>query len=105
MSEILGEELLSLEDENTSNFERQNTIGKPMNSTPALEENDVTNEENVMKYRESKASTAELICAIDYSRRLELFETACKVFALPMEVRHLWSRISFFPWFRATLTS
>ena len=41
----------------------------------------------------------------DYSRRLELFETACRVFAIPMEVRHVWSRMMFFPWFRATLTS
>ena len=57
------------------------------------------------KYRESKAPTAEPIHAIDYSRRFELFETACKVFAIPMEVRHVWSRIRFFPWFRATLTS
>ena len=57
------------------------------------------------KYRESKTPTAESIYAIDYSRRLELFETACKVFAIPMEVRHVWSRIRFFPWFRATLTS
>ena len=32
LSEIWGEELLSLEGENTSDFERQNTIGKPMNS-------------------------------------------------------------------------
>ena len=62
-------------------------------------------EENVTKYRESKAPTAESIHAIDYNRRLELFETACKVFAIPMEVRHVWSRIRFFPWFRATLTS
>ena len=62
-------------------------------------------EENGTKYRESKAPTAESIHAIDYSRRLELFHTACKVFAIPMEVRHVWSRISFFPWFRATLTS
>ena len=62
-------------------------------------------EENVAKYRESKAPTAESIHAIDYNRRLELFETACKVFAIPMEVRHVWSRIRFFPWFRATLTS
>ena len=62
-------------------------------------------EENVAKYRESKAPTAESIHAIDYSRRLELFETVCKVFAIPMEVRHVWSRIRFFPWFRATLTS
>ena len=44
LSEILGEELLSLEGENTSDFERQNTIRKPMNSTPALEENNVTHE-------------------------------------------------------------
>ena len=44
LSEILGEELLSLEGENTSDFERQNTIGKPTSSTPALEENDVTHE-------------------------------------------------------------
>ena len=62
-------------------------------------------EENVTKYRESKTPTAESIYAIDYSRRLELFETACKVFAIPSEVRHVWSRIKFFPWFRATLTS
>ena len=57
------------------------------------------------KYRESRAPTAESIYAIDYSRRLELFETECKIFAIPMEVRHIWSRIRFFPWFRATLTS
>ena len=61
--------------------------------------------ENVTKYRESKAPTAESIHAIDYNRRFELFETACKVFAIPMEVRHVWSRTRFFPWFRATLTS
>ena len=35
---------MSLEGENTSDFEKQNTIGKPMNSTPALEENYVTHE-------------------------------------------------------------
>ena len=34
-----------------------------------------------------------------------MFETACKVFAILMEVMHVWSRITFFPWFRATLTS
>ena len=57
-------------------------------------------EENV-----TKTPTAESIYAIDYSRRLELFETACKVFAIPMEVRHICSRLRSFPWFRATLTS
>ena len=57
-------------------------------------------EENIAKYRESKAPTAELIHAIDYSMRLGLFETACKVFAIPMEVRHMWSRLRFFPWFQ-----
>ena len=62
-------------------------------------------EENVTKYRESKTPTAESIYAIDYSRRLELFETACKVFAIPTEVRQIWSRLRYFPWFRATLTS
>ena len=62
-------------------------------------------EKNVTKNRESKAPTAESIHAIDYNRRLELFETACKVFAVSMEVRHVWSRIRFFPWFRVTLTS
>ena len=46
LSEILGEELLSLEGENTSDFERQNTIGKPISSTPALQENDVTHGKN-----------------------------------------------------------
>ena len=176
---------MSLEGENTSDIDRQNTIGNPMNSTPAMEENDVTHEkmmelepllevsgehnvrrinlthgecpghclaqtvwypehsnlcviwevdevrsiglpddrqkvdrlvvssmlalrwieENVTKYRESKAPTAESIHAIDYSRRLELFETACKAFAISMEVTHVRSRIRFFPWFRATLTS
>ena len=45
----------------------------------------------------------ETIHAIDYSRRLELFETACEVFAVPMEVRLVWSCIRFFSWFRATL--
>ena len=40
LREILGEELFSLEGENTSDFERRIMIGKPMNSTPALEEND-----------------------------------------------------------------
>ena len=44
LSEIWGEELLSLGDENTSNFEKQNAIGKPMNSVPAQEENDMTHE-------------------------------------------------------------
>ena len=168
---------MSLEIENTSEFERQNTIGKPMNSVPAQEENDTTHEEmmelepllevsrernlrsidiihgespchclaqtvcypehsnlclvwdmeeirsiglsdhrqkvtnlvvstmlalrwigeNVTKYPESKTPTAESIYAIDYSRRLELFETACKVFAITMEVRHVWSRIRFLP--------
>ena len=62
-------------------------------------------EEKVTKYRESKTPTAESIHAIDYSRRLDLFETVCKVFAIPMEVRHVWNRIRFFPWFRATLIS
>ena len=57
------------------------------------------------KYRESKTPTAESIYAIDYSRRLELFETACKLFAIPMEIKHVWSRVRFFLWFRATLTS
>ena len=44
LSEIWGEELLSLENENTSDFERQNTIGKAMNSAPAMEGNDVKHE-------------------------------------------------------------
>ena len=185
LSEIWGAELLSLGEEITSDFERQNAIGKPMSSVPAPEENDMTHkkmveleplleasgernlrsieithgecpchclaqtvwypehpnlclvwdveeirsiglpdhqqkktilvlstmlalrwiEENVTKYRESKTPTAESIYAIDYSRRIELFETACKVFAIPMKVRHVWSRIRFFSWFRATLTS
>ena len=35
---------MSLGDENTSDFERQNAIGKPMNSVPAQEENDMTHE-------------------------------------------------------------
>ena len=47
----------------------------------------------------------EAIHDIDYSRRLELFVTACKVFAVHLEVRRECSRIQFFSWFRATLTS
>ena len=174
---------MGLDGENTSDFQRQNFIGKPMNSAPNLEENDAMHEkmmelepllealgernlksiditrgeypchclaqtvwhpehanlylvweveeirsiglhdhrqkvtllvvssmlalrwikENVPKYRESKTPTAESIYPTDLCRRLELFETACKVFAIPMEVRHIWSRIRFFPWFRATL--
>ena len=39
-----GGGFLSLESENTSDFERQNTIGKAMSSAPAMEENDVTHE-------------------------------------------------------------
>ena len=62
-------------------------------------------EENVTKYRESREPTSESKHAIDYNRMLELFETACKVFSLPMEVRHDWICIRFLPWFRATLTS
>ena len=42
LREVCGEELLSLESENTSDFERQITLGKGMNSAPAMEENDVT---------------------------------------------------------------
>ena len=57
------------------------------------------------KYRESRAPTVESIYAIDYRQRLELFEAACKVFAVPMELRHVWSRIRIFSWFRPTLTS
>ena len=43
-SEIWGEKLLSLGDENMSDFERQNATGKPMSSVPAPEENDITHE-------------------------------------------------------------
>ena len=160
---------MSLGDENTSDFERQKAIGKPMSSVPAPEENDMTHkkimelepllevsgernlrsieithgecpchclaqtvwypehsniclvwdveeirsiglpdhqqkltilvvstmlalrwiEENVTKYRESMTPKVESIYAIDYSRRIELFETVCKLFAIPMEVRHV----------------
>ena len=185
LNEIWGEKLLSLRDENTSDFEKQNSIGKTMNSVPAHEDNDMTHEkmmeleplleasgernlrnieithgewpchclaqtvwypehsnlclvwdveeirsiglpdhqqkvtvlvvstmlalrwieENVTKYRVSKTPTAESKYAKDYSRRLELLETVCKVFAIPMEVRHVWSRIRIVPWFWVTLTS
>ena len=44
LSEIWGEELFDLEGENSSDFERQNIIGKPMNSAPNLEENDAMHE-------------------------------------------------------------
>ena len=48
------------------------------------------------KNRESSAPTVESLNVIDYSRKLELFETACTLFAVPMEMCYLWSRISFF---------
>ena len=159
LREIWGEELFSLEKEDTSDFERQNTIGKTTNSVQAVDGNGVTHakmmefdplleasrernprsinlthgecpcrclaqtmwcpeqsklcliftnhqqkvtlfavssmlalrwiEEKVTKYRESRAPTVESIHAIDYSRRLELFKTACKVVAVPIEVRHV----------------
>ena len=44
LSEVWGEELLSLGDENRSNFERQNAIGKPMANVPMPEEDDVVHE-------------------------------------------------------------
>ena len=44
LSKIWGEEFLGLESENTSDFERQKMIGKPMNSAPNLEENDAMHE-------------------------------------------------------------
>ena len=57
------------------------------------------------KYRESSAPTAESIYFIDYNRRLELFKFASKVFSISMDVKHAWSRLRFFPWLRAALTS
>ena len=60
--------------------------------------------ENVMKYQYSKATIVESIHAIDYSRRLELFEAACKLFAIPMKKR-VWSQKQFFAWLRAKFTS
>ena len=42
LSKIWGDELLSLEKENTSDFKRQNTIGKTTNSGQAVDDNDVT---------------------------------------------------------------
>ena len=44
LSEIWGEELLSLESENTSDHERQNVIGKPVGGAPNMEENDTLHE-------------------------------------------------------------
>ena len=61
--------------------------------------------ENVMKYRKLEAPTVDAIHGIKYSSRLELFESACKLFAVLMEVKRVWSRIRFFSWFMATLTS
>ena len=49
LGDIWGEELLRLESENTCDFERQNTIGKAMNSAPAMDEKHVTHEK-MMKF-------------------------------------------------------
>ena len=62
-------------------------------------------EENIIKDQMSKAPTVETIHTIDYTGRFELFETACNVFAIPLELLRIWSRIRFFSRFRATLTS
>ena len=53
-------------------------------------------EDIIAKHRESKAPTVEMIHAFDFGRRVELFETDYKVFAVPMEVRHVWSQIRLF---------
>ena len=47
LSEIWGEELLGLESENTSDHERQNVIGKPMDGAPNMEENDMIHEKTM----------------------------------------------------------
>ena len=44
LSEIWGEELLSLGDKNRSDFERHNAIRKPMGNVPAPEKDDVVHE-------------------------------------------------------------
>ena len=44
LSEIWGEEFLSLECENTSDHERQYVIGKPVDGAPNTEENDTIHE-------------------------------------------------------------
>ena len=44
LSEIWGEELLSLEKENISDHERQNVIGIPVGGAPNMEENDTIHE-------------------------------------------------------------
>ena len=44
LGEVWGEELLSLGDKNRSDFERHNTIGKPMGNVPMPEEDDVVHE-------------------------------------------------------------
>ena len=42
MSEIWGEEFLSLETENNSDFDRRGANGKATSNTQAVDENDVT---------------------------------------------------------------
>ena len=44
LSDIWGEELLKLENENTSDHERQNVIGKPVGGAPSIEESDAIHE-------------------------------------------------------------
>ena len=56
------------------------------------------------RVKKSKTLTIETTHWIDYSGRLQLLETACKKFAIPMEVKRVWSRKRFFSWFRASLT-
>ena len=58
LSEIYGKELFSLGDENRSDFERENAIGKPMSSVPAPEEDDVVHEK-MMKLEPLLEASAE----------------------------------------------
>ena len=58
LSEIWGEELLSLENENTSNHEKQNVIVKPVGGAPNMEEND-TIPEKVMELEPLLAASGE----------------------------------------------
>ena len=42
---------------------------------------------------------------LDCLRDLDLFETMCKIFNLPMEVKKILARRRLMPWFRANMTA
>ena len=81
-----GEELLSLESENTSDFERQNTVGRAMSSSPAIEKNDVTYEKMIMFEPRLEASGERNLRSINVTH----WECPCHCWHRQCGIRTVW---------------